>query len=120
MNVKKFYVLGMIFLIGIFLISNVFAYEYSVPQDMIPGSGSSFFSNLFGGASAPEEVKCEAGNDFIMQIAPFGCAPSVVRSDLLEEQDVSILCQLSATKINPLINVEAINSISFSDSSLRM
>lgn len=57
---------------------------------------------------------CEAGQDFILQIAPFGCAPAVVRSDLLEEQNFPVFCQLAATNINPLIDVEAIESISFS------
>jgi hypothetical protein len=60
-----------------------------------------------------DESMCEAGQDFIIQIAPFGCTPAVVRSDLLEEQNVPVYCQLGATKINPLIEVEAIESVSF-------
>ncbi len=57
---------------------------------------------------------CQEGTDFIIQITPFGCTPAVVRSDLLEDSDVPVYCQLGATKINPLIDVEAIDSISFS------
>jgi hypothetical protein len=57
--------------------------------------------------------QCEVGQDFLIQIAPFGCSPSVVRSDILEEQNVPVFCQLNAFKINPLIDVEAIDSISF-------
>jgi hypothetical protein len=52
--------------------------------------------------------------DFLIQVAPFGCEPAVVRSDLLEEQNVPVFCQLAATKINPLIDVKAIESLSFS------
>jgi len=61
-----------------------------------------------------DKSMCQLGQDFLIQIAPFGCTPAVVRSDLLEEQNVPIFCQLGATKINPLIDVEAIESISFS------
>ena len=61
-----------------------------------------------------DESMCQQGQDFLIQIAPFGCTPAVVRSDLLEEQNVPVFCQLGATKINPLIDVEAIESISFS------
>jgi len=51
----------------------------------------------------------ERGQDLLVQIVPFGCIPSVVRSDLLEDQDVQVLCQLGATQINPLIDIEAID-----------
>ena len=56
----------------------------------------------------------EGGTDFVLQIAPFGCEPSVIRTDLLEEQNVPVFCQIAATQINPLIKVEAIESMSFS------
>ncbi len=68
--------------------------------------------------SSPVEVSgdsmCEQGTDFLIQIAPFGCTPMIVRSDLLEEQNVPVFCQLGATQINPLIDVEAIEGIEFS------
>ncbi|MEK6757904.1 MAG: hypothetical protein AABX88_02135, partial [Nanoarchaeota archaeon] len=72
-------------------------------------------SSVVGVPSSLEFNKemCEAGQDFIIQIMPFGCTPTVVRTDLLEEQNVPVFCQLAATKINPLIDVEAIESISF-------
>ncbi len=60
-----------------------------------------------------DRTQCMAGQDFILQIAPFGCTPSTVRSDLLEEQNVPVFCQISATKLNPMIDVEAINFIDF-------
>jgi len=59
----------------------------------------------------PEQ--CFARQDFIVQIAPAGCQPPVVRSDLLEEQNVPVFCQLDAIKLNPLIDIKAIDTISF-------
>jgi hypothetical protein len=66
------------------------------------------------GLQTTSEIVCQPGQDFVIQIAPLGCTPAVVRSDLLEENDVPVLCQLGATKINPLIDVTSIDSISFS------
>ncbi|NCN87043.1 hypothetical protein GW932_04355, partial [archaeon] len=56
---------------------------------------------------------CVEGQDFIVQVAPNGCTPTVVRSDLLEDQDITVFCQLQAIKINPLISVDAIDSLQF-------
>ena len=56
---------------------------------------------------------CGKGQDFVLQVAPFGCSPTIVRSDLLEEQNVPVFCQIAATKINPLIDVKTIESMSF-------
>jgi len=67
--------------------------------------------NLYG--EQGQEV-CSSGKDFVVQIAPLGCTPSVVRSDLLEEQNVAVFCPLIATQINPLIEVDRIDSVSFS------
>jgi hypothetical protein len=57
--------------------------------------------------------QCEASSDFVIGIPPGGCSPMVVRSDLLAEQNVPVFCQLYATKVNPLIKVSSIQSISF-------
>ena len=56
---------------------------------------------------------CEARQDFILNIPPGGCMPGVVRSDLLEEQNVPVFCQVDALKLNPLIDIAAIKSVSF-------
>ncbi len=56
---------------------------------------------------------CEAGQDFILSVSPLGCTPSVVRSDLLEEQNVPVFCPITAIQLNPLIDVEAIDGVSF-------
>lgn len=57
--------------------------------------------------------QCEARTDFIIGIPPGGCSPSVVRSDLLAQQNVPVFCQLYAVKVNPLIDVSSIKTISF-------
>jgi len=62
-----------------------------------------------------EKEDCYERQDFIMQIAPGGCSPAVVRSDLLEEQNVPVFCQVMAIKTNPLIDVSKIRSLHFSD-----
>jgi len=108
----------MLFLIGIILFSGfAFAYVGSSYQYTSPGAGSFGYQHLGGINLAPsaywDREQCEAGQDFVLQIAPFGCEPTIVRSDLLEEQNVPVFCQLSATKINPLIEVEAIDYMSF-------
>ena len=58
------------------------------------GAGSSFGQNYGGSSLFPsfEESMCAEGTDFIIQVAPFGCTPAVVRSDLLEDQDVAVFC----------------------------
>ncbi|MBI4116740.1 hypothetical protein HY449_03270 [Candidatus Pacearchaeota archaeon] len=102
----------------IFLFVIIFAgfasadYFLSSPQITMPGSAFNYGGNLPLGP-AFNSNSCGAGQDFIIQVAPFGCSPSVVRSDLLEEQNVPVFCQLMATKLNPLINVQSIDSISF-------
>lgn len=79
------------------------AFTDSTPQI----SPSTFSTSSF------DSSKCQQGTDFIVQISPTGCTPVVVRSDLLEEQDVQVYCPLSATQINPMININSIKSISF-------
>ncbi|GIU68398.1 MAG: hypothetical protein KatS3mg001_248 [Candidatus Pacearchaeota archaeon] len=57
---------------------------------------------------------CGAGQDFLLQVSPSGCIPAVVRSDLLEEQNVPVFCPIVATQLNPLIEIESIKHISLS------
>ena len=96
----------MFLIIGVLLISFGSSYMRSNPKYTQISSRGAFGSF--------NKSMCDAGQDFIIQIAPFGCTPAVVRSDLLEEQNVPVFCRLGATKINPLIEVEAIEGISFS------
>ena len=87
---------------------------YSNPQYTSPGF-SPGLSGIQGisGISGFNAQMCGKSQDFILQIAPFGCSPAVVRSDLLEERNVPVFCPVLATKINPLIDVEAIESMTF-------
>lgn len=101
-----------VFLVLLLVFPFVFAgYEWSNPRY----TSSNLGSGVFGFYGQPEE-QCIMGQDFIVQVAPFGCSPAVVRSDLLEEQDVPVFCQLVATKINPLIDVDSIESMEFTGS----
>jgi hypothetical protein len=75
-------------------------------------------TNPFGGAYASSLSSSNRGNNqsetlFDMQvfIPPLGCQPYVVRSDLLEEQNVAVFCQLVPLKINPGIDITRIESI---------
>jgi hypothetical protein len=56
---------------------------------------------------------CKARQDIILQVAPAGCQPMVVRSDLLADQNVPVFCQIDALQINPLIDIKQIKNIRF-------
>ncbi|HEB47377.1 MAG TPA: hypothetical protein ENI22_02820, partial [Candidatus Pacearchaeota archaeon] len=92
----------------IFSGSNTYSRSFtSYSPTYVPYSGDPGFP-LF------DRSMCEAGQDFILQVDPLGCEPSVVRSDLLEDQNVPVFCPIVATKLNPLIDIEAIDTITFS------
>jgi len=57
--------------------------------------------------------QCLARQDVMLQVSPGGCQPTVVRSDLLAEQNVPVFCQIDALQINPLIDIEQIRGITF-------
>jgi hypothetical protein len=91
-----------ILLFGILSLTFVSAYTSSTPQ-----------LSQYGITTADSvETSCTEGTDFIMQIEPFGCTPAVIRTDLLEETNVPVFCKLAVTKINPLVNVNFIESVS--------
>ena len=114
-NISLFILLFGILLLIILIIPEISAgYTRTDNYNALGGAG-----NLLGGlvgqtAGQFDRSMCEAGQDFVLQIAPAGCSPAVVRSDLLEEQNVPVYCAISATQINPLIDVKAIDYISFS------
>lgn len=113
MTDKKFLFCA-ILIIGIFISSSgVSAYvqsSYSSSYNRVAGLGT--FS---GGTSlALDESMCAQGTDFIVQISPLSCEPAVVTSDLLAEENVNVFCKLTGYKMNPLIDVSAIDAISFS------
>jgi len=55
--------------------------------------------------------RCIGNQDLILMITPGGCSPAVVRSDLLEEQNVPVFCKISAIQVNPLIDISRIRSV---------
>jgi len=102
MKIKKSFFFVM-FLLGIFSLVTISSYSSSVQLSQL---GVSKGGNV--------DTTCDDSSDFIVQIQPFGCTPMVVRSDLLEEREVPVFCQLGVTKINPLVNINAIDSVSIS------
>ncbi len=123
MNRKKFLTGGFL-LIGILLISFVYAAATDVYQES-PASFQTYYNQIDKATGQSyrdiywpilkdmESGQCEAASDFIIMIPPGGCTPPVVRSDLLAEQNVPVFCQLDAIKVNPLIKVSSIKTISF-------
>ena len=80
--------------------------NYGIPYSYYGASAAYYY-----GASA-EECEKNQGQDFILQVLPGACSPAVVTSDLLEEQRVPVFCKLTGIKLNPLIDVPYIRSIS--------
>ena len=121
---KKFIALFFAFLLVFTTISSSFVSAQSYYGSY---SGSSYnsrqrsatFQTYYGGSVKDywpilgNENECEARQDIILQVAPIGCQPTVVRSDLLAEQNVPVFCQLDALTINPLVDISQIKGMSF-------
>lgn len=95
-------------------------YRVYGPSSNMQFSNPSFYNTA--GFTSPEvywpkfnQQSCYERQDFIMQIAPGGCSPAVVRSDLLEEQPVPVFCKVMMTQVNPLIDVSKIRSLHFKE-----
>ena len=114
MKKNKISKLALVLLFAIILFIS-FVSAYSVSRTQYTQSGFGYSSGIFGSANVPafDQKMCGAGQDFVLQVAPTGCSPAVVRSDLLEEQDTWVFCPIAATKINPLIKIEAIDRLPF-------
>ncbi len=118
-SVKSLINIRFILLISIFLALTLF-FVSSLP---ITTAASSYVRSspayTFGHQTAPfiggqqfplfDRSQCQAGQDFILQVDPLGCTPSVIRSDLLEDQEVVVFCPISATQLNPLIKIKDID-----------
>ncbi len=77
------------------------------------GTGTSRLRQYWPIFSEIDPESCVGRQDLLIQVAPFGCQPSVVRSDLLAEQNVPVFCQLDAIRLNPLIDIKQIRNIRF-------
>lgn len=114
---KKLFYFGFLTIAFLFSLIFVGAYSYSTgAQYYTPRTTSAGYmaSQGISLSSGFDENICKLGQDFVLQVSPLGCSPTVVRSDVLEEQNYPVFCSISATKVNPLIDVNAISSISFS------
>jgi len=111
--ISKRFLIFVFLLFSIFSISGIYAeYRESSPSyyyDSFKNSNSFFGINEFYG----NNDYCDESQDFLLQISPLSCTPAVVRSDLLEEQDVPVFCPLTSIKLNPLIKVDTIENINF-------
>jgi len=87
-------------------------YGDSVNPQFYP-PGYSGFNYISPNVNLPSygSYECVATQDLILQIAPGGCSPPVVRSDLLEEQNVPVFCKVMGIQVNPLIDISRIRSI---------
>lgn len=62
-------------------------------------------------------IICNSGQDLLIRVAPFGCEPAPVRSDLLEENNVLVYCPIQALQLNPAVKIKSIDGVSFTGSS---
>lgn len=110
---KNKFVLISVFLVFTILLLGSFTSAYSRSNPRYTSSYS-YSSGFFGATDNFNSDMCKAGQDFVLQIDPLGCEPSVVRSDLLEDQNVFVFCPIVATQINPLIDIKAVKGIRLS------
>ncbi len=114
LNKKQIFVLITFIILSVLIVSQVSA-TYTKSSSRYTSFKYGYSTGFFNqGGTQVERQYCDSGQDFVLQIGVFGCSPAVVRSDLLEEQDAQVYCQIVATKINPLVGVDAINSVQLS------
>ena len=95
--------------------STVGSFSQVNAQYFSPSMGNYYSMNSFSGyMSGPVTQGNEDESFFDMQlfIPPFSCEPAVVRSDLLEEQNVPVFCRLTSLKLNPGIDITRIERLS--------
>ena len=85
------------------------SYQYQPSYQTYYGSQMSTYWPILG-----DKETCQGRQDVILQIAPAGCEPMVVRSDLIADQNVPVFCQVDAMQVNPLIDIKSIKNIRFS------
>jgi hypothetical protein len=98
-----------IFILSSFVSAYTESYAYTSRYNNAMGLG------IFSGGQSlrVDESMCQQGTDFLIQISPLSCTPVVVRSDLLEEENVNVFCKMTGIQINPFIDVSRIDSIQF-------
>ncbi|MEK6919226.1 MAG: hypothetical protein AABW73_04270 [Nanoarchaeota archaeon] len=111
MKVKKYYFYITIILLSIIAITNAEAITNFQTFNQERG----LVTNNFWDINQKNAI-CQTGQDMILEIIPGSCSPSVVRSDLLESQNVPVFCQVTGIKINPSVDLGKIASVSFAGS----
>jgi hypothetical protein len=116
---EKEILLGTIlFSLILFLSANVYAAAFNNQQGQFSSPDITSYYNNIGfdynevWANFNNPDLCEASQDFVVNLRPGSCMPAVVRSDLLEEQNVPVFCKMDALKINPLISTQSIKRVS--------
>lgn len=115
---KKYVLSSLIFIVFSFL-SFQFIFAASVGSTAVSQTQyfspvmSNSFAGSYGSFLSTETTTANQETLFDMEvfIPPLGCKPYVVRSDLLEEQNVPVFCQLTPLKINPGIDITRIERI---------
>ena len=89
--------LGVLLLLMLFPFATAASYSRSnTPQYSPPMSSADYLAKQGIGLTPDwDEGKCEAGQDFLLQINPTGCTPAIVPSDILEEQNYAVFCPRS-------------------------
>jgi len=113
MNKRIFVLMSLILMSGFGMALSNPSSNWQANQPTFDSLYSGDFENYWPILGDMKNGQCNATTDFVIGIPPGGCSPSVVTSDLLAEQNVPVFCQLYAIKVNPLIKVSAIKSISF-------
>jgi hypothetical protein len=120
MIVKKF----LVFFVAVFLVGTTFSSSFVLAQSYGYGGSTTYqpkpsFNTYYGSNAQTywpilgDQETCQARQDIILNVAPAGCQPAVVRSDLLAEQDVPVFCQIDSFEINPLIDIKQIRNMRF-------
>jgi len=99
--------------------SGINTYNQLGQQSYYPSNGAYGASGLFGYGQQGNSLgfnqqSCQQGQNTFIIIAPGGCSPAVVRSDLLEEQNVPVFCRLSSLQTNPLLSGTKIRGVRIS------
>jgi len=112
-------------LVFVFLISNAYAATSGLTSGVTVGTNYNTYNQGFTSYYSASDIQtywpiladrdnCLARQDVLLQVAPAGCQPTVVRSDILAEQNVPVFCQIDALTLNPLIDIKEIKGIRFS------
>ena len=98
---------GLIILIIALSLITIFSLAFTGVVAQAPSFNPYSFTNSPGTSATNSFMNLEnASHDFLVQVIDY--QPKVVRSDLLEEQDVPVYAQLALTKNNPLISTPRI------------